>query len=128
MREHRKQRKLNQERVAEALGIAKSTLSEMESGKIELSLERWLSWCAVLRISPSDVLRKWELSEEFAEVSIQRKESYYKIVDLAIKHGLGAYLDSVLSYIQALLEAKKIKNQYQTSRRLIRDLHPRKSN
>jgi len=117
MRQFRKNRKLNQEKVAEALGISKATISEMESGHIAVTFKRWLDWCAVIKISPTDILRKWEKGEEFEKISQEKRYSYYRTVDMMIRYGFALELDTVMSIFQEVVDREKRRRAGQRSRK-----------
>jgi len=92
MRGYRKSMRLSQEVLAGRLGISKPSFSEIESGKTGFTVERWIQWCAALRISPSDVLRKWQSTDEYAEIDNERRHEYKKTIDRMIKYGFGLEL------------------------------------
>ena len=60
LRREREKRRISQEKVSQAMGISKSTVSEMEAGKSGVALDRWIEWCSALRISPNYVMDKWQ--------------------------------------------------------------------
>jgi len=113
--------------MAENLGISKASFNAIETGKTGFTIERWISWCATLHVSPSDVLRKWEKSEEFANIDETRRRAYYAIVDQMIKYGFGVELDTFMRHFNVLVQQEKRMRRMEKSKKLIRDLHPRKS-
>jgi len=125
MHEQRKRRGLNQERVAESLGIQHNTFSEMETGKSGFTLERWIQWCAVLKLSPVDVLKKWEATEAFAEITKERRDGFHKLVDNMIKYGFGFQLDSWMGFFHNLVDEERQKRRNEESKRKIRKYFPK---
>jgi len=125
MRDQRKDLNLSQERVAEALRISKATLSEMESGHIAVGLERWLHWCAMLKLSPTDALKKWEVTEAFAEITKDRRNGFHRLVDNMIKYGFGFQLDSWMGFFNNLVEQEKRKRWVTKTKRQIKKSFPK---
>ncbi len=125
MREQREKLKMSQERVAESLGVSGPTLSEMESGHIAVSFERWLHWCGILKKSPTDILKAWERESEFSEISQQRRTAYYKTIDSMIKYGYGLEVDTIMRVFQEILDRDKRKRTTERSKREIRRYFPR---
>lgn len=125
MHEQRKRRGLNQERVAENLGIQHNTFSQMETGKAGFTLERWIQWCAVLNLSPTDVLKKWEQTEQFAEITKERRNGFHKLVDNMIKYGFGWQLDSLMGMFSHMIEEERQKRRMDESKRKIRKYFPK---
>jgi transcriptional regulator with XRE-family HTH domain len=125
MRNQRNRLNLSQDRVSESLGISKATLSEMETGHIAFSLERWLNWCAVLKLSPVDVLKKWEMSEAYAEITKERRNGFHKLVDNMIKYGFSFQLDSWMGFFNNLVQEEKQKRRIEESKRKIKKYFPK---
>jgi len=116
---------MNLERVCEALNIAKSTLSDMECGKSAVSIERWLQWCAVLRISPSDILKKWEMTEEFAEISKERRNGFHRLIDRMIKYGFGWQVEVLMTIFENVVREEGQRRRNEESKRKIRRYFPK---
>jgi len=74
MRKERERRGLSQEKVAEAMGISKGFLCDLELGKLGLSWAVWIRWCSALRISPEYVIDRWERMGGFAEIATWQQE------------------------------------------------------
>lgn len=125
MRETREKLRLSQERVAEALGISAATLSEMESGHIAVGLERWLKWCAILKKSPTDVLRAWERGSEFEQISKERRDGYCKVVNEMIKYGYGLEIETIIMVFREILDRDKHKRAIEKSKRSVKRYFPR---
>ena len=127
MRKHRKACGMNLEKVSGALEIGKSTLSEMENGKSAFTFERWLHWCAVVKASPSDVLKQWEATEAFAEITKERRNGFHELVDNMIKYGFGFQLDGWMGFFHNVVEEERKKRRNKESKREIKKYFPNKN-
>ena len=125
MHKQRKRCGLNQERVAESLGIQHNTFSEMETGKSGFTLERWLQWCAVLKLTPSDVLKRWQEDTEFVEISKHRLNGYYKTIHMMIKYGFGGQLDVIMSLFDGMVKEERNRRRIKQSRKEINKYFPK---
>lgn len=52
--------RLNQKDFAQAIGVPAPNLSEMKTGKRDISLSRFIEWCEHFGISPAKVFDKLE--------------------------------------------------------------------
>ncbi len=82
----RQYRSLSQAEAAGALGVAQSTLSEIESGRIGLSLERALAICDLYRVPISYLVHGSVFSPE-APPCLAAELAYYGVSDLAVERG-----------------------------------------
>jgi len=117
MRTRRKATGLSQEVVAKRIGISKSSFCEIECGKTGFTIERWVQWCAALRISPSDVLRKWEGSQEYEEIDKTRRDEYKKIIDDMIKFGFGIELTSLINFFKIITGQERDRQEKERTKK-----------
>jgi DNA-binding XRE family transcriptional regulator len=54
--EARRRHDKSQAEVAERMGISRAQLSKHETGKLEMPLQRFLTWCAILEELPEKVI------------------------------------------------------------------------
>jgi len=76
-------------------------------------------------ISPSDILKNWERTEEFAMMD-ERRAYYHRIVDTALKLDYGLEIDGVMGFISASLEKDIVKRRMIATGKKLRRWQKRK--
>ena len=88
LRRLRKENKLSQEAVAEALQIQTTTYSKIERGLIQLTLPRLYQLARIFRLSPQALL----LYGQSSEAEVMNQESFHNITYIPV-HAQAGFLD-----------------------------------
>lgn len=92
----RKSRSMTQAEVAEAAGISDRTYADIERGTANMRTQTLLRLCAVLGITPNDILM-----EEEGDITRQREALWAQLQDCTLQEQktamelLGVYLQSL---------------------------------
>ena len=96
MQETRIQNKITKKQMAEDLGISIKDISNLENGKIDIELEKFITICDFLNISIYDVLNEKneniirymdkELYELIIRCSLEKQRLIYHMVKLMFKN------------------------------------------
>lgn len=121
----RDQRGLKQRQIADAIGASEALICRIEKAKVNISLTRFIDICSVLKISPSDIFRRWEKSNKFKDINMTRRNDYYKIIDNMIRFGYGLEVDMIMMVFKNILEIGKDKRKTERSKREIRKYFPK---
>ena len=84
LRIEREKKKISRKKIAEKLYISDGTYRDIETGKIRLSLENFLSICSILNISPMELLKENE-NEHYILISNQDLQDLNRIVNIVNK-------------------------------------------
>lgn len=121
---------INQAKIAKLVGRTDAAVSRWRRGKVSIPFEGFIQLCGICQLSPSDILRKWERTEEFAAMD-GRREAFHKIIDQALKLGYGIEVDSVLQCMKIRNDKERERRKMATSqkkmRRWYKDSKKRKS-
>jgi len=113
-----------QHRIASELGVDDSTITKIKKGQSEIILDKFFRICEICRLSPSDMLKKWQKTDEYKNID-KRKEKYYRIVDEALGNNLGLELESLLDCLQMKIEKEVEKQRKQKMiKRIKREMKP----
>ena len=80
LRIEREKKKISRKKIAEKLYISDGTYRDIETGKIRLSLENFLSICSILNISPMELLKENE-NDHYILISNQDLQDLNRIVN-----------------------------------------------
>lgn len=72
---------LSQRDVAEKIGVNQSYMTNLETGKARISIERYLRFCDALEIDPAEPIRRYHAGEELyspPETIVVRGVTYRK--------------------------------------------------
>ena len=96
MQETRIQNKITKKQMAEDLGISIKDISNLENGKINIELEKFITICDFLNISIYDVLNEKneniirymdkDLYELIIKCNLEKQKLIYNMVKLLIKN------------------------------------------
>jgi len=121
----RDQKNLKQKDIAKRMGASDALISRIEKGSVNIKFNRFVDMCLALRMSPSDVLRKWEKTNNFEGIDTARRNGYYRTIDKMIKYGFGVELDTFMTLFERMIVEKKKDRAEARSKRKIRKYFPK---
>jgi len=108
-----RERKMSQRNFAEKMRLSSATMSDLETGKIRLTMARVLEYCKNALISPAYLFDLWMNSPQMNVIDENRKRHYIEVIESCMIMGFGAHLDYSMELLRGLVdnEKKNRKNQ-----------------
>ena len=102
-----------QTKIAKACNVTDSAVSRWRKGDVKIPLIRFFELCELCHLSPSDMLEKWQRTEEFAKTDT-RRQYYERIVELVLKSEYAIEFDGIMRFIEMRIEMDKEKKSIST--------------